>query len=1047
MSTPIYQLFLPRPYAPDLEPWQIQMRVEHLLSRLETLLPKAEAESANRSSLLKQLIVAWRSLNLEPETADSFQGELADPYLFNSFMRATWRIADLAVREGRMDEAVIILKRLTREKIGESWYRFDPQSKFKRSSAPHCSLLGTIRGVSARLFEELGNFLKHEVTRPAIPADLATALKDRRLIDRTCFHEPEPPLISLDFPKSIRVREGEPMVVPLRVTSGLPNLPTGPLEIRWSIGGPPDLLESVGLESGGNYLSSASYFSMDFPGNTSVYRGDTYYRMIHRSRVPAGVANLNLRVSWNRVMIDHDQPEFPLWVEVTPLAAPELKMLRVITVRVDNANEAPTANILGAGHVKEGEEICLDPSLADPEHDPVTPKWGLKAGNAAIRLDPGGRICLTPPITHRFERPLDVELTATDRINTKQHPGLKPATGTAVARVFVDPTVPLPTGEMVEPPKDVVEIMSNPDQPGMETAPMARGAFLYVFLRLPRPFDSFGAVRVNSDIASLLTFESETGSLYGFARERVWSPFQAAPVGPATFVAYSRSPIRRWTNGGTYKFDDNDKSSTVEVQDRWADLTVGIKGEVTIDPPEARVRLGMKVEPSWDRDWLFRLSFDNVRDPDGTPFFKVPGELPFEISVTNETTAGTARLSRSVKGRRLPSPDPNRLLYEIPVAVPERYAANAAVKVGFRMANRYGEEAKFYYEVPTLPPSAGKTVFDGFQFKIDSDPIPLPWYLLRLQTPPDLAAPILGSGLSTRFSICPPEDARRFIQDCSTLEYFNRWGRTTAEGEISLPLRLSQNMEKKLATAYRAIGGTVTGTIFFKLQERPTGSPDATSEPWAATLELPKASMVVPPDYSIPIDWNKVLLFPLYVVLAFTEMAKAFIESLTAKPMISTDRKSVKPGDEFSVELSLPLEKELGEKKHKVEFKGLTAGGIAEAVKTISLVVKPKGGARSDLYTLRPHASEEVEKGRYRLTFTFPSYMPQGNYEGELSTASNFYADYLFHYDSDGSGEPQYEKVMPVSVWRREQRFPLNRLTFIGDPKILPPAARGVRGK
>ena len=149
----------------------------------------------------------------------------------------------------------------------------------------------------------------------------------------------------------------------------------------------------------------------------------------------------------------------------------------------------------------------------------------------------------------------------------------------------------------------------------------------------------------------------------------------------------------------------------------------------------------------------------------------------------------------------------------------------------------------------------------------------------------------------------------------------------------------------------------------------------------------------------------------------------------------------MRPGDVFHVDMIIPPK---DEKKGKstAEFVGLTAGGIDVASRKITVKLRAGGSERDDLYTLRSHASHHLGGSTYRMYFRFPQYMPQGNYAGTLTTGENLYADYQMHYAA-GDGVTRYQKILPVNIWQTDKSVNLEDLTFIGDPNITPPSARG----
>lgn len=1048
------QSFVPQTYSGNGER-PVAEQVEQVVAYLETIFLSdvAQSQSIPDKKIFEEAFRIWNSLNIQPETLASFM-EIMDQSsgnLGDRFIQATLSLSDMAYTTGKYDQAVEILKRIVYEKNGESWYKLNTSVSLHRNGWPYCNLSEDTFS-RARFFQDIHEFLAADVSvfTQKNPKKKKAALA---VLESTCYASKSKPIMEVEIPETVTILEGTEAHIPIRINS---NIALGDLYANWyslhqSTGYLPYMFtpyfQTPEENLQGNliprpnptpsaifrleryYLDGYNfgYFGLDKNKRTELWRyiGDHRRDYPFETIVPADIREFNLVIPIARITRNHEQPEFLFVLDFFSLTVPSLKVQKTVRIKIENRNEPPTVFIKAPKHVAEGNTVCFGAEIGDPEGDPVNHNWQLKKGNGTPYKNDSGDFCVKTPVTGRFEYPLDVRLTAEDKPDLQKYPGLQSGRAKASARVFIDPTLALTTEKTVKPSKEVVEIMSNPDITRLDSAAMATNSNFYVFLRLPESFENFN-VSVDSDIATRLLVDGNGVS--GFS-ERKWSPFEELPA--ATHVALSHSPIRKWTPGGHYSFPGFVRAK--EKSDHFS-LRVTVDGEANIDPPESRMGIHVDKEVFEKTRFQYRFHLDNILDEDGKPFLQSLETLPVSITITQSSPLGEVTIQRSVEAKRIQNTD-NQWTYEISFLMPEEYASNAYVAIDATITNRYNETGHIRL-ADTIPSHNTPTFFENLTLQPDTNTIPVPWYLLHLQSNPQTVA--IGTqtyleNLKANLHICPPEVAQKFIQNCSSLSYQPDWGTVENPQSLLIPLRLKNGLHHKLALVYRATGGSIGGDLTFKVP--------ILSTQWDAKIELRGTNLKVSEDPTLPIDWTDFLDMPKEVLEYLLKMMQASLKRFQGHAKFSTLNETIKPRQTFFVDMTLTTEEEGG----KIKSTGLTED-INEYRPWIKVSLKPKNASRTDTYYLNPTAVKQLENGKYRFEFQTPASLPRGEYEGYFTTETNFYANYDFTYTT-AKNIGEWHKIFPIIVWNTDNPVELQELQFVGNPAVEPPTARGFRKK
>lgn len=975
---------------------------------------------------------AWNSLGVQPENIESFRDAIGED-LFKRFMDVTLALVEYGYMEqrdlqqactdgGLVDRKCLrkqqndvdgILKRIVHEEVGGRWYRIESENRFVRSGSASCDLSLRNAGIGSRMFEDLNSFLRSDVR--AYGTESTGEVRQARYTDLRAQCYSNSPYIEVDMPEVVFVSEGETATIPIEIKTSVKN---ADMDLNRGFDDLPleDYCEGIRIEQG------ERKFDLPKPGEGHQITRDS----------------LVLSIDTKYLAQVHEQPEIPITLDFVSRLDPFVRDRKTLILKVVNDNEPPAASIKAPGHIDEGKEVCIKAEVSDPEGDEITRTWSLKEGNAELKPTDDGNLCVTAPVTGQFVRPLEVELAATDVIDQEKYPGVQSKTTMASARIYIDPTLKLPGGVVAKPPQGVVELMSDPDIDIARVAPMAVSDNLYVFLHLPSSLDKF-VTRVSSNIAIDVAVDSQSGvKAHTF---RKWSSFTT--ISRAGDVAVSYSPVRRWTPAGTYKFgaDGNYNSNRVDIRDKetGTSLDLPIEGEIKIEPSSVRTRIEMDIDAGWGKEWVYYIRMKNVIDEDGVPFYKPLEEIPITVFINKECPIGRAEIQRQIKGKLISPPDAEELVFEVPIYVSELYASGASVSLDFSIRNRYGESAHFRHWMKAPPSSRDKTIFDEMDLSVSAAP-PFPWYSATLTHNVDrlgLSAAVL-SGLSADVEICPTGIAEKFIDDCSKLVNKKAWNRKRGRSRVRIPLKISDSHGARLAKAYRALGGKLNGSLEMDLPEDPNDK-EPSEYPWQASIYYFESHAPSDPKFKFDIGSFRRARF---AALDFESMRKESFSSLRSKVRFTTERQTVKPGDIIHVEMHIPT-KERGNRGN-ILLAGSTSD-ITKEAKSIVLGLKPQSEERGDVYNLKLLKVEKVRRGKYKLTYRVPNYLPRGAYTGEISPSSSFYVDYKFFYGAEGRGN--WSKVVPVSMLVGDSDYKLKDLSIVGSPDIAPTEATGRRIK
>lgn len=960
--------------------------------------PYPDAKNPQRIQRLEEFIkepdsskakILWDALGLTPENIISFQ-EAVGGEIFGRFHARVLQLANQIYREGRKEEAADILKKITCEKIGDHWYKLSDLAKWSRRDHPDCSYSRTDPVVSSKLFEEFRAFLRSDVLTAM--ADSQT-VRSANEIDTffSCWQNDADGFFNMDVPDVVTIEEGASAVLPLPIHTNF-HFPNG-IEMDWKIEKPNPFLKAS------------------------------------LSQNPQS----NLQLSSQNDLTTHHQRESTLSLDMVPKNAPWLRVQKKILVKIKNENEAPSVTLQTPSHVTEGKEVCVKTDIKDPEGDKVAKKWFVKKWDGTstpFHLNPKGDACIQTPVTGKFEYPLDVEVLVRDIIDTKEYPMLQSRSTAASTRIFIDPQLALSNGERIVPSPAVVEVMSNPEIKKLTASSHTSDSYLYTFLRLPHPIEEFEIQSPPEFLANEIAVQKQNAALRATA-PRQWSPFEKVPS--ATNVAVSFSPLRRWTPKGRVAF-----SSTLCVSDENSNLfQMPLKGTFDVDPPEIRVVVGMTGDCK-KNDCHYRLHISNVLDKDSQSFIKVFEKIPVKIRLDENTPQGRIVLWSQTHALKMAESKQNELIYDVPIAWPTQYFSSAKGFLQLNLTNRYGEPATLDYPIEVS--NGAPSLLHDLRFKLDPHLIPDPWFLMHIEGDSQL---LNGSHLLfENLNICPPEEARLFIRDCTRLSNRPPWNYQINADHLAIPLRPT-GYHFLLSSAYRAVGGTMTGNIIFQLPRLEGNSGLA----WTAKIELPPADMTIPPDPSIEINWEEICkkcknphYAPQYVLLALFAAKGLFERQPKSQAKFITEQKVIKPGERFFVDVLLSK----GDEKGKIRLRGLT-NVLEQTRDQIRVDLKPKEKKRQDRYELKPLSINPLSDEKFRIEFVVPNYLPDGNYMAGLKTLENIYADYLFTYFPNNPKAilmgHKWEKYLPVVIWDSQMVNELKQLSILGDSSILPPSA------
>lgn len=1019
-----YQASQPEPYPAENEA-ELRARVARDLGEMGDLL------DPSRSDVFEAAKEIWDRLGIRPENLESFQ-EQVGPDLFRRFQSITLTLLDHGYWEGREAETHDILRRVVFFVEGGDVYSLSDAATIDRRSIDYCEIKHPNRPVGTRLFEELTDFLRSDV---GVSLSETQAERDNHLahLRSSCWDNNAALTFDAQLStETVTVREGEDIAIPIQFQS---NGYLEGVEVFWHVMRPDfsgtDPKEGQVLFSQDRFIPShvvedPKSVRYDEEGHLKDvspkrirYRGLTNRRALSFPQYQATLPSLEeaaFAFLAGHDRTTHRQRLFPIQLDFAPRYHPELKVSRTAYVRVENFNEAPQAHIQAPTHVDEGEEVCFQPVTEDPEGDKLFHEWSLNGeGDSllATRIDEEGNFCVRPPVTGKFEWPIDVKLEVQDVADLGVDPVLKSQTAIASARTFIDPEITLDTGETLKPSSEMVETMTEPERRELGTAASATGAYLYLFMRTPGPLESY-AIRPPSDrIVSNLAIEGL--GVDGWAK-RYWTPFERAPSTPPVAVSHSR--LRRWTAAGNYDLSRH----ALEAARNWFSMSAPLTGSVHVDPPEVRVVLNAE-ENCQGNQCRYQLRFSDVTDEDEPPFLQEPDRLPVEVSAAQDSTVGRVVITKKVYGTRKENGDASSLVYDVPVSWPEGYVSSAHVQLEAALTNRYGEEATVVYNTGHV--GGDRSAFDELRLAIEPMPIPDPWFLMHVGGMDFFPSFYFASELM----ICPPEEVRRFIQDCTPLDSHISWNRANGSANLQVPLRPS-GIHAILASAYRAVGGDITGRVSLTL-------PDG----WHARILLPQTDMTIPPNPNLTVDWDEILkeLFnlPEYLWLALFTLKSLFENDPNTKIKFHAEQRRVRPGDRFHIDIELREQNKEG----TIRLVGWS-NDLSEIAAVTRMHLLPKGGGRKEKYSLEPLSFEKMDRQTYRMTFEVPIDLPRGGYAPELSPSDNMYADYRLTYRQCGTLSCEtWEEIMPVIVWDASDRPDLSGLKVEGDPSVRPPAA------
>lgn len=740
------------------------------------------------------------------------------------------------------------------------------------------------------------------------------------------------------------------------------------------------------------------------------------------------------------------EAEVPNVYQLRPIETPRLAV--TTQVAITNANEPPRLRLAGPQHVEDGGLFCLDiAELVDPEGDPIDVHWFQEGGPTAqlVRHQGGRRICAQVAPTGQLDVPFKFSALAHDVIDPARYPGLQSRTAYASLLVYSLPTVELAKGDWVQLPPHVVELLTDPDGKDTAAVVFASSSFLYILLRLPTDLRSFVS-EIHAPVANVVNVDGCEGTI----PHRTWSDL--TKVAGNVFAYQSRSPLRPWIRPGTYDFS---RVARIALEDLrrpiWANVPVEGAADVSLGAKSLHLELG---ELQDDGSGTLRLPFHiNNALFNGQPLLKLPEHLPVRIAVNGQSRAGAVALTQTVQAQRTTTNDRDAV-YHIEIALPQEYRPqDATMTVDLLIEDIEGEVAQLRSEREMW---GDGSAFDALALTMPSATIPFPWMTADLRTAPQHRT-LLAQVAAGRhaFSLLPPMRLRQ-VSEAVALTVDPRWMRMDSSAALAtLPLRIGTAYGWSVARTFIGAGGEIRGGSHFTLPK--TAESDPT---WNVSLQW-NSEMPIEPIAGYPDGREMLRQQPAEKVavrvertpggspesplerayrLAFERLLEMLHSGITLKSgetagpvTMRVVERDVHAGQVFHVDIVLPI----------VEGEYQLRGIVADAAPgdMLRATITDRGGRRPATYTVGATAMAKVNATTWRVTFEAPEFLPAGEYNTTVQIRRPLAANYTIYYQHP-EGEKILQRTVGTTVLSTGQRA-LSELTIHGEQRHRNMEGRG----
>lgn len=657
-------------------------------------------------------------------------------------------------------------------------------------------------------------------------------------------------LIKVNLPDSLTIMEGEEIVIPNFVQTPLENF-----EFRYEV------------KYHGRYYK--------------VYRAYDKEKNTFTISAPKNLSN-------------HEQSRekfsFTIRPE-TPLGpyAPAGELRYECDVSVKNMDEPPSVQISGDEYVVEGAIFCLDVKWpTDPEGDAISFDWSETSGHGVelVTHNYGRRVCAQAPVLGAISRPLGLKLDAKSVLKTAS---IEPAATSVTKTVYVLPRVDV--GENLQLPVEVVRAMTDPNGSEMASASLAGEEGIYIFLRLPRPLENY-QYKIDADVANEVNVEGAVATI----SERAWGPFERVPSEDGIYAYFSRSPKEPYIKSGRYTFYDNDVQ--IFKKGDHSSTSVRLKGNVNIDNSAAplQIRFGEVKRLS---DSMLRVRFDMTNRDAEQAGIEIADGTPVDIGIKqgdNIRFETTVKLTRDANSFNIDVPFPKEF-------ASSNYYGEQYIFITVDLKDSNGRKIELLYSDRFQENGGG--VFERIRLSTPNYPMPPNWLGLEIDWPEShgLAektipgasysfGPLMDFSLWHRFQSYPPveiEKGKKYFIPFFTQKRLGdpATGGGTISGEIGMRVPFKDGEKGswwvgvKTNTYLQVVSGAVRtprGEDMFA-----NGKKDEKGENGEGGVGVDDC-----PEIKTSIG--------------------AFKKEIDEKARIEFFKGEVRPGDEFYVDLVLPVE-------------------------------------------------------------------------------------------------------------------------------------------